>query len=40
MCRCPEPVPCEICGSFKRVLENQGVHVCSNCLKEAMYEAS
>lgn len=37
MCKCLDAVPCDICGSLNRVLENQGVHVCSKCLKEAMY---
>lgn len=40
MCKCPDPKGCDICGSMNRVLENQGAHVCSKCLKEAMYAST
>lgn len=36
-CFCPEPVECDVCGSFDDVEEEQGVHLCDSCLTRRPY---
>lgn len=41
MCDCPEPKPCDVCGSLDKVYEYQAVHLCENCLiRSVNHEAS
>lgn len=37
MCDCPDITPCESCGSMVYLEQYQGVTMCTECLKGAIY---